>query len=135
MRRTFLLLLAVTATAAAPAFAQQARDSRATASPRPGADTVKVGSYDLEITTDDGTMVGSLTVKKGDKGELAVALNAGGRIPAVKSFVRQGPEYLLTVGHEEFVIVYKLAFARDSVAGSFSGSGGLSGTVLGVYKR
>jgi len=60
---------------------------------------------------------------------------AGGNRPAVKSFVREGTSYVLTGGHGEFVVVYKLTFANDSVTGSFRMSTGLAGTVAGTRKR
>ena len=53
----------------------------------------------------------------------------------VKSFVREGNGYVLTGGHGEFVVVYKLNFAGDSVTGSFRMSTGLAGTVAGARKR
>ena len=98
------------------------------------ADTARTGKYDLEITTESGTMTGQLVVKR-ETDELSAALTVGGRAPAVKSFKHEAQQYVLTVGHENFVIVYKLAFTRDSVAGSFNGSGGMSGTVVGAIKR
>jgi hypothetical protein len=130
MHRAFLILSVF---AAAPTSPQKTVAMAPV--PRSAArDTVKIGTYDLEITTDDGTMVGSLVVKR-DKDHLAATINAGGRVPAVKSFAKDGAQYVLTAGHDNFTVVYKFTFVRDSVAGSFSMTSGLTGTVLGAYKR
>ena len=127
--RPLLLASIIAACAAAPSLAQSNSARPATAS-----DTAKLGTYDLEITTDDGTMLGSLSLKRANEA-LVAELVAGGNRPAVKSFVRDGNGYVLTGGHGEFVIVYKLTFAGDSVTGSFKMSTGLAGTVAGTHKR
>ena len=127
--RSLLLASIIAACAAAPSLAQSNSARPATAS-----DTAKLGTYDLEITTDDGTMLGSLSFKRANEA-LVAELVAGGNRPAVKSFVRDGNSYVLTGGHGEFVIVYKLTFAGDSVTGSFKMSTGLAGTVAGAHKR
>jgi hypothetical protein len=49
--------------------------------------------------------------------------------------VRDGKGYVLTGGHGEFVIEYRLTFANDSVTGSFKMSTGMTGTVAGARKR
>ena len=131
MRRPITVLFIA---CASPLAAQQPPvPKQQTSTPAAPRDAVRIGTYDLEITTDNGTMVGWLTIKR-EKDELVAAINAGGRLPAVKSFVKDGAGYVLTVGHDNFVIAYKLAFARDSVAGSFTGSGGMNGTVRGSYR-
>jgi hypothetical protein len=127
------LILGAALACALPAAAAAQAQPRTPASPPAAADTVKLGKYDLEITTDDGTMVGALTVKREGDRHVA-AINAGGREPEVKSFVRAGREYVLTGGHGTFAIVYKFKFSRDSVAGSFQTNGGTTGTVLGVFR-
>jgi hypothetical protein len=126
--RSFLFASIVAASAATPALAQSSPTAR------PASDTAKVGTYDLEITTDDGTLLGSLSLKRSNDA-LVAELVAGGNRPAVKSFVREGTGYVLTGGHGEFVVVYKLTFANDSVTGSFKMSTGLAGTVAGARKR
>ena len=127
--RSLLLASIIAACAAAPSLAQSS-----SARPTAVSDTAKLGTYDLEITTDDGTMLGSLSLKRANEA-LVAELVAGGNRPAVKSFVREGNGYVLTGGHGEFVIVYKLTFAGDSVTGSFKMSTGLAGTVAGAHKR
>jgi len=127
--RSLLLASIIAACAAAPSLAQSN-----SARPAAASDTAKLGTYDLEITTDDGTMLGSLSLKRANEA-LVAELVAGGNRPAVKSFVRDGNGYVLTGGHGEFVIVYKLTFAGDSVTGSFKMSTGLAGTVAGAHKR
>jgi hypothetical protein len=125
--RSLLLASIIAACVAAPSLAQ-------TTPARSNADTAKVGTYDLEITTDDGTLIGSLSLKRANDA-LVAELVAGANRPTVKSFVRDGNGYVLTGGHGEFVIVYKLTFAGDSVTGSFKMSTGLAGTVAGARKR
>jgi hypothetical protein len=125
--RSFLLAAIVAACAAGPSLAQSTPA-------KPASDTAKVGTYDLEITTDDGTMLGSLSLKRANDA-LAAELVAGANRPAIKSFVRDGNGYVLTGGHGEFVVVYKLSFANDSVTGSFKMSTGLAGTVAGARRR
>ena len=122
-----LPILCALALTAAPLRAQPARAASA-------ADTVKAGTYDLEITTDDGTITGTLVVsRKGNA--LGAEIDAGGRKPHVQSFVREGSEYVLTGGHDDFRIVYRLTFARDSLSGSLLMSNGFSGKVAGSYRK
>ena len=104
------------------------------ATSKAASDTARLGTYDLEVTTDDGTMVGSLSLKR-TSDALVAELVVGGMNPAVKSFARDGNGYVLTGGHGEFVITYTLKFADDSVTGSFKMSTGLTGTVAGARKR
>ncbi len=127
MRRTLLTIVLATG-GALPLVAQSPTTSRGTAS-----DTVKLGKYDLEITMEDGTMVGSLTVQR-EGGKFAAVVTAGGMTPAVKSFVREGAGYTLTAGHDNFSVVYTFKFVRDSVVGDVRVSSGQSGTVIGAYK-
>jgi uncharacterized membrane protein len=130
--RSLLLASIVAAFAASPSLAQSAPARAATA--KPASDTARLGTYDLEITTDDGTLLGSLSLKRANDAFVA-ELVAGANRPAVKSFVREGNGYVLTGGHGEFVVIYRLAFAGDSVTGSFKMSTGLAGTVAGARKR
>ena len=118
------LLLAATAAAA----------QTKTPPPRPASDTVRLGTYDLEVTTDDGTLTGVLTVKC-DANGLTGDLQVGGNKPALKSFLRDGDHYVLTGGHGTFTVTYTLKFADDSLGGSFKMSGGLVGTVLGAIRK
>jgi len=127
--RSLLIASVVAACAAAPSFAQSNP-----ARPKALSDTARLGTYDLEITTDDGTLLGSLSLKRANEA-LVAELVAGANRPAVKSFVREGNGYVLTGGHGEFVVIYKLTFADDSVTGSFRMSTGLAGTVAGARKR
>ena len=129
---SFLFASIIAACSAAPSLAQTA--TARTNQAKTVSDTAKVGTYDLEITTDDGTLLGSLSLKRADDAFVA-ELVAGANRPAVKSFVRDGNGYVLTGGHGEFVVVYKLTFAGDSVTGSFKMSTGLAGTVAGARKR
>jgi hypothetical protein len=124
--RSLLLASVVAAFAAFPSLDQRGLRT-------PPRDTA-AGTYELEITTDDGTLLGSLSLKRADDAFVA-ELVAGANRPAVKSFVRDGNGYVLTGGHGEFVVVYKLTFAGDSVTGSFKMSTGLAGTVAGARKR
>jgi hypothetical protein len=121
------LLLVATASAAA----QTQTPSK---SPRPASDTARLGTYDLEVTTDDGTLTGALTVKR-DANGLTGDLTVGGNKPALKSFLRDGDHYVLTGGHGTYTVTYTLKFANDSLAGSFKMSGGLAGTVLGAIRK
>jgi hypothetical protein len=129
--RIVLLLLA----AAATRLSAQATPPKAAPPRRAVSDTVKIGSYDLEITTDDGTMTGGLLVKRAPTGGYVVEVDAGGRKPAVRSFVRAGPGYILTGGHDTFIVTYNFTFAGDSVSGSFRMNSGPSGTLVGAFKR
>jgi hypothetical protein len=98
------------------------------------ADTALIGTYDLEVTTDDGTLTGALTVRREADG-LTGDLTVGGNKPALKSFLRDGDHYVLTGGHGTFTVVYTLKFSRDSLGGSFKMSSGLAGTVLGAIRK
>ena len=73
-------------------IAQPARPASLPRTPR------RLGTYDLEITTDDGTLLGSLSLKRANDA-LVAELVAGANRPAVKSFVREGNGYVLTGGH------------------------------------
>lgn len=123
------LLLAATASAAA-----QTQTTAKSSAPRVASDTVQIGTYDLEVTTDDGTLTGALTVKR-DANGLTGDLTVGGNKPALKSFLRDGDHYVLTGGHGTYTVTYTLKFANDSLAGSFKMSGGLAGTVLGAIRK
>lgn len=102
--------------------------------PTIAADTARLGTYDLEVTTDDGTLTGSLTVRRGAVG-LTGDLTVGGNKPALKSFVREGDHYVVIGGHGTFTVTYTLKFSNDSLAGSFKMSSGLAGTVLGAIHK
>lgn len=129
-----LLALSVCMVAAAPAFAQSpggpAPHEHATDAPR-------MGTYELEIRTDAGTMIGELSLAK--SGELIeAALSAGPNKPQIKSFVRDGEQYVLTAGHGNLAVVYHLTFQRDSVWGSFTlvnGDAGMDGRVAGALRK
>jgi hypothetical protein len=127
--RSFLVASIIAACAAGSSLAQSSP-----APSKPASDTARTGTYDLEITTDDGTLIGSLSLKRANDA-LVAELVAGGNRPTVKSFVRDGKGYVLTGGHGEFVIEYRLTFANDSVTGSFKMSTGMTGTVAGARKR
>ena len=128
--RALLISLFAAATASAQAASTA---SKAAAPTHVASDTAKLGTYDLEITMEDGTMLGSLALSRTGPAYTAV-LVAGGNRPAVHSFVRDGKGYVLTVGHDDFTIVYTLAFANDSLKGSFKVTGGTTGTVAGARK-
>ena len=100
---------------------------------RPPTDTVRYGTYNLELTTDNGTMTGWLTVRREGDG-LVAQINAGGMMPAVHSFTREASDYVLKGGHDKFTVTYTMRFARDSVAGSFAVSSGLKGTFMGAFQ-
>jgi hypothetical protein len=125
---TIVALLLAAATSAA------AQTQTPTKPPRSASDTVRIGTYDLEVTTDDGTLTGALTVKR-DANGLTGDLTVGGNKPALKSFLREGDHYVLTGGHGTYTVTYTLKFANDSLAGSFKMSGGLAGTVLGAIRK
>ena len=127
--RPFATILALAFAAAATAGAQANPSS-----PRAPSDTARVGTYDLEVTTDGGTLTGELTVKRDPNG-LTGDLTVGGNKPALKSFVREGDHYVLTGGHGTYTVTYTLTFANDSLGGSFKMSGGLAGTVLGAFRK
>ena len=130
-----LLILLVAATSAAGAQSPGGTAAKAPGPvPRVVSDTAKIGTYDLEVTTNDGTLIGELTIKRATQG-LTADLSVGANRPAVKSFVREGDIYVLTGGHGTFTVVYKLTFARDSLAGTFAMSGGMTGTVAGAVRR
>jgi hypothetical protein len=129
--RSLALLLFFAASATAGA---QAAQPKPTTPAHTVTDSAKVATYDLEVTTDDGTMTGVLSVKRAANG-LAADLTVGGNSPAVSSFAREGDVYVLKAGHGTFTFVYTLTFRRDSLAGSFKGSGGLNGTVIGGVRR
>lgn len=129
-----IFFLASIVAAATPSLASAQSSSSSPVAAKAVSDTARLGTYDLEITTDDGTMVGWLSLTRANDG-LKAALTAGGNHPDVKSFVREGKSYVLTGGHGEFVIVYTLAFANDSVTGSFKMSTGLQGKVAGARKQ
>ena len=124
------------ATIVALAFAGAATAAAQTkpSSPRAPSDTARIGTYDLEVTTDGGTLTGALIVKR-DANGLTGDLTVGGNKPAIKSFLREGDHYVLTGGHAAFTVTYTLKFANDSLGGSFKMSGGLAGTVLGAIRK
>ena len=135
------LAIAITAAALTAFTAVAAVDGQVQASsPSPivtagaRADTVKLGTYDLELTTDDGTMTGTLSVKR-TAGQLDAALQVGPNAPHVSSFVRDGQGYILRGGHDQMTITYLLTFVRDSLTGSFTVSTGMAGTVRGALRR
>ena len=123
------LLLAATASASA-----QTETTAKAPSSHAASDTARMGTYDLEVTTDGGTLVGSLTVKR-DANGLTGDLTVGGNKPALKSFVREGDHYVLSGGHGTYTITYTLKFSNDSLGGTFKMSGGLAGTVLGAIRK
>ena len=123
------LLIAAASTAGA-----QTKTSSKTAAPRAASDTVRVGTYDLEVTTDGGTLTGVLTVRRTADG-LSGDLTVGGNKPALKSFLRDGDHYVLEGGHGSYTVTYTLKFTNDSLDGSFKMSGGLAGTVLGAIRK
>ena len=120
--------------AASAAAAQSPSPAKSASPPHVGADTARLGTYDLEVTTDAGTLTGSMTVRRGAEG-LGVDLTVGPNKPAIKSFVREGDHYLLSGGHGTYSVLYTLKFSNDSVGGSFKMSGGLEGTVLGAMRK
>lgn len=132
MRRTLFAFTIVAALAtASPLLAQSA------AKPAPRVrttETPKLGTYDLELTTDAGTMVGELTLTKSGE-TIAAAVTAGGNRPQVRSFVRQDDKYVLTGGHGTLIVIYDLTFQRDSVTGTFRLSQGGAGKVAGVLRK
>jgi len=114
--------------------AAAAQTSAKTPPQRAASDTARLGTYDLEVTTDGGTLVGELTVKR-DANGLAGDITVDGNKPALKSFVREGDHYVLTGGHGTFTVTYTLKFANDSLGGTFKMSGGLAGTILGAIRK
>ena len=106
---------------------------RTPATDRALSDTAKIGTYDLELTSDDGTIIGSLVIKRSKDG-LAAEIDAGGRHPEPKSFIHQGAEYIFTGGHGTFTVTYHFKFAGNAVTGSYALSSGQSGAVTGTYK-
>jgi hypothetical protein len=124
---TFLALLVTTA-------AHSQTPTKTSAPPPAASDTARLGTYDLEVTTDGGTLTGSLTVRRTPDG-LTGDLTVGGNKPALKSFLRDGDHYVLTGGHGTYTVTYTLKFANDSLGGTFKMSGGLAGTVLGAIRR
>jgi hypothetical protein len=124
-----LLIAGTSAVAAQTQAPSKTPPARAAAS-----DTALLGTYDLEVTTDGGTLTGALTVRR-DANGLTGDLTVGGNKPALKSFVREGDHYVVTGGHGTFTVAYTLKFSRDSLAGSFKMSTGLAGTVLGAIRK
>jgi len=98
------------------------------------AEPPKVGTYDLELTTDEGTLVGELAVARAAD-TLAVRATVRGHSPATRSFVREAAGYVFTVAMGETTVRYRLAFAGDSLRGSFRMSTGGSGTVAGKLRQ
>jgi hypothetical protein len=131
--RHFVAALVVAVAVPAAALAQ-ATPSKTPSAARVVTDSARVGTYDLEIAMIDGTITGELTVKREASG-LSATIAAGQNQPAVKSFARQGDEYLLIGGHGDFTVTYRLTFAKDSVSGSFKMSNGIEGRVVGALKR
>lgn len=130
MRR--LACLSALILAAASARAQSAPPKS------PSSDPPKLGVYALEVTTEDGTLVGQLSVKPStdkSKENVLLVLSVGDHAPETKSFAREGSGYVLIAGHEEFTITYKLSFAGDSLSGSFKMSSGTTGTIVGALKH
>jgi hypothetical protein len=126
--RHFLAALLLAAAVPTQTFAQD----RAAA--RPTTDSARVGSYDLELAMIDGTMTGELTIKR-EGARLTASVKAGANEPAVKSFGREGDEYVLVGGHGNFTVTYRFTFAKDSVKGSFKLSTGVEGRVIGALRR
>jgi hypothetical protein len=128
VRIAFVVLAVFTATAAAQSTVTPGTPTRA------ASDTARMGTYALELTTDDGTTTGELTLKR-DSDKTVVGLMAAGHAPAVKSFVREAGIYVLTAGHDGFQVIYRFKFSNDSVSGTFKMSSGLGGSVLGALRR
>lgn len=129
MRFLSIVLLAVTsATVAAQAPAKPPATTPVVTEP------AKAGTYDLELSTDDGTITGELMLT-GSERHWTAAVKAGGMEPNVQSFERKGNEYVLNGGHGEFHVMYKFIFVKDSVSGTFELSTGGRGDVRGVLKR
>ena len=96
-------------------------------------DTARTGSYELEITTENGTIVGAMTLGRSAEG-LTAKLTVGQHSPTVKSIVREGNAYVLTAGGDDFTVTYTLTFTGDKVSGTFRMSNGMSGVVAGTRK-
>lgn len=120
---------------AATQAAAQARPAAKATQPTT-TDSARVGNYDLELRTDDGTIVGELELKQA-VGKLVPIITVMGHNPTIKSFTREPAEYSLIVSMGETDVSYRLRFVRDSVFGTFQMSGGMSsgGSVTGARKK
>jgi hypothetical protein len=110
---------------AAPAAAQK---------PAPATEPPKVGTYDLELTTNEGTLVAQLDVARSGDAHTA-RVTVMGHSPETRSFVREGGAYVLTAARNAGTVVYTLAFAGDSLRGAFRMSTGGAGAVAGKLRR
>ena len=136
MRKSIITLTAATfVTFANPHLAALAAQSSTPAARvrAEKSDSAKSGVYDLELTTEGGTLVGKLELKQANAGLTAV-LTVGGHSPEVKSFTRRNKGYVIEAATPAFTVTYNLTFANDSLHGEFSMSSGTSGTVLGARK-
>jgi hypothetical protein len=125
-------LVAVRATAAA-----QASAAPTVTAPSAHDTTTEVpapGTYAMELTTDSGTLVGSLVVLRVSDA-LTARLAVAQHTPETKSFVREGPVYVLVVGTPDFTVTYRLRFTGAAVSGSFRMSSGATGTIAGTRAK
>ena len=94
----------------------------------------KVGTYDLELTSDAGTLVARLDVSRTATAHTA-RVTVMGHSPETRSFAREGGAYVLTARRDAGTVTYTLTFAGDSLRGAYRMSTGGSGTVAGKLRR
>jgi hypothetical protein len=98
-------------------------------------DSARAGKYELELSSEQGTIVAALELKR-VSGKLEPTITVMGHSPALKSFTRESTHYNLLVSMGATDVAYKLRFVRDSVFGSYAMSGGMNsgGSVMGARK-
>ena len=128
MRSSISAVLVIASACLSVTASAQARTEKAAQVSRTTSDTARMGAYELELLSDNGTLVGTLSIKRAAEGLQAV-LFVGGHSPDVKSFVHTGAAYVLEASTASFTVTYKLVFAADSLHGTYQMSTGPSGLV------
>ena len=115
---TFAAAILLTASAA---FAQA--PGSASAAAKPAAGSIQTGTYDIELAIGGGTLAGTLELKQvGDT--LAAVVKVGDHAPPpIKRITRNGSQLTITAGDEGTNVEYRIAFAGDTLTGTFTFNG------------
>lgn len=133
-RKQIMKRIAIACTMFTFAATSAVAQARPAASQATTTDSARVGNYDLELRTEQGTIVGALELKQ-VSGKLVPVITVMGHSPTVKSFTREPAHYSLNVAMGETAVSYKLRFVKDSVFGTFlMGTMDSEGSVTGARK-
>ncbi|HVT38619.1 MAG TPA: hypothetical protein VHE78_06235 [Gemmatimonadaceae bacterium] len=130
MKRGMLLAAFSLATASAASTTATAQVAGALTTPVAKSDTVRTGVYQLSL---EG-MAGQLTIRRAS-GAVKASISAGAHAPAVRSWRREGSEYVLKADDgRAFSVTYRFRFSGDSVSGTFQTSSGMNGSIAGARR-